>query len=148
MNLNTILSIIIFSLIVGCVAVYAPSTIRKPNRKPNRKPKKKLTKREVYTLEKLEKYMKKHKLLRKGWKYEISKRITKSGGYTIYHKKTIRMGYKYIQRATKKELKDSILHEIAHALVGYKVQSHGKIWKTKAISIGCSGNRCHYTNMS
>ena len=87
-------------------------------------------------------------LLKKGWNYEISKRITKAGGYTYYTKKIIRLGYKYIHRATKKELKDTILHEIAHALVGHKVQAHGKIWKSKAIEIGCSGNRCHYTNMN
>ena len=146
MNDFTLLAImILLSIIFTCKIKYS---LQVETRKPKKKKKTKKTKRELLADKYLEKYMKKHKLLENGWKYEISKRITSAGGYTYYHKKTIRMGYKYVQRATVKELKDSILHEVAHALVGSKVQSHGKVWKSKAISIGCSGNRCHYTNMN
>ncbi len=40
------------------------------------------------------------------------------------------------------EVKDTILHEIAHALVG-KAHHHDDVWRAKALEIGCSGRRCH-----
>lgn len=40
------------------------------------------------------------------------------------------------------EIKNIILHEIAHALVGHAA-GHGPIWQAKAIEIGCDGKRCH-----
>jgi hypothetical protein len=39
------------------------------------------------------------------------------------------------------EVTDTILHEIAHALVGAE-HGHDAIWRGKALEIGCSGNRC------
>ena len=38
--------------------------------------------------------------------------------------------------------KDTILHEIAHALVGPS-HGHNAIWRRKAREIGCSAMRCH-----
>lgn len=38
--------------------------------------------------------------------------------------------------------RDTILHEIAHALVGGK-QGHNEVWKSKALEIGCNGERCY-----
>jgi len=45
----------------------------------------------------------------------------------------------------EKEVKNVILHEIAHALT--PKQHHNKIWKLKAISIGCDGKRCYNTKI-
>ena len=42
---------------------------------------------------------------------------------------------------TEAEVRDTILHEIAHALVGPE-HGHDAIWRAKAIQIGCSGMRC------
>lgn len=39
------------------------------------------------------------------------------------------------------EVRDTILHEIAHALVGAQ-HGHDAIWRAKALEIGCSGSRC------
>lgn len=39
------------------------------------------------------------------------------------------------------EVRDTILHEIAHALVGPR-HGHDKVWKATALSIGCTGQRC------
>lgn len=39
------------------------------------------------------------------------------------------------------EVLDTILHEIAHALVGPQ-HGHDTIWRAKALAIGCSGDRC------
>jgi len=38
------------------------------------------------------------------------------------------------------EVRDTILHEIAHALVG-PFHGHDEVWRAKAIEIGCSGER-------
>lgn len=81
-----------------------------------------------------------HNLLDKGWYFEFdnskrrlgcckfrSKRITLSKHITLINDETI--------------IRNTILHEIAHALVGFK-EGHGSIWRQKAIEIGCDGNRC------
>ncbi len=39
------------------------------------------------------------------------------------------------------EVRDTILHEIAHALVGPR-HGHDAVWSAKARAIGCSGERC------
>jgi predicted SprT family Zn-dependent metalloprotease len=36
---------------------------------------------------------------------------------------------------------NTILHEIAHALT--KGHHHGRVWKAKAIELGCDGKRCY-----
>lgn len=42
---------------------------------------------------------------------------------------------------TRQQVKNTLLHEIAHALVGNE-HHHDAVWKAKAISIGCDGHRC------
>jgi predicted SprT family Zn-dependent metalloprotease len=39
------------------------------------------------------------------------------------------------------EVRDTVLHEIAHALVGAR-HGHDAHWRAVAVSIGCSGQRC------
>ena len=39
------------------------------------------------------------------------------------------------------EVRDTILHEIAHALVGTR-HGHDEVWRAMATRIGCSGERC------
>lgn len=41
----------------------------------------------------------------------------------------------------KGRVRNTILHEIAHALVGPE-HGHNRVWRSKAISIGCNGQRC------
>ena len=43
------------------------------------------------------------------------------------------------------EVLDTILHEIAHALVGPE-HGHDAVWRAKALEIGCSGERCVSTD--
>lgn len=45
------------------------------------------------------------------------------------------------QLHTEAEVRDTILHEIAHALVG-PVHGHDPVWRAKALEIGCSALRC------
>ncbi len=42
---------------------------------------------------------------------------------------------------SEREVRDTILHEIAHALVGPGHQ-HDAVWRATALRIGCSGERC------
>lgn len=39
------------------------------------------------------------------------------------------------------EVRDTVLHEIAHALVGPE-HGHDAVWRAQALRIGCSGQRC------
>jgi hypothetical protein len=39
------------------------------------------------------------------------------------------------------EVRDTLLHEIAHALVGPE-HGHDAVWRARAVAIGCSGERC------
>ncbi len=39
------------------------------------------------------------------------------------------------------EVTDTILHEIAHALVG-PAHGHNEVWRARALAIGCSAHRC------
>ncbi len=47
-----------------------------------------------------------------------------------------------VASATVQEMRNVILHEIAHALAGHK-HGHDYLWRRIAVSIGCDGKRCH-----
>lgn len=55
---------------------------------------------------------------------------------------TIELSTPYLGVHGDEEIMETILHEIAHALVGPKVQAHGAEWKKMARSIGSTGARC------
>lgn len=107
------------------------------------------TRREEYTLKKLKKYMIKYGLEKSC--YGLNERKA-SAGITHYLKNKsngerfvlIELSKNYInskKKVKREDIKNTILHEIAHALVGHK-EGHNKVWKDKAIEIGCTGDRC------
>ena len=59
-------------------------------------------------------------------------------GVCYYDKKLISFSTNFLRKADDKEVLDTLLHEIAHAIVG-PGNGHNFIWKKKAIEIGCSG---------
>jgi predicted SprT family Zn-dependent metalloprotease len=63
-------------------------------------------------------------------------------GYCNYRDKIISLSKHLVELNSKALVKDTILHEVAHALVG-KRHNHGKVWKEKAFEIGCSATRCY-----
>ena len=63
-------------------------------------------------------------------------------GLCNFSTKTISLSRHYAREATFEHIKDTILHEIAHALVGPS-HGHNAIWRRKAREIGCSAMRCH-----
>ena len=63
-------------------------------------------------------------------------------GLCNFSTKTISLSRHYASEAPLDHIKDTILHEIAHALVGHS-HGHDAEWRRKAREIGCSAMRCH-----
>jgi len=84
-----------------------------------------------------------HGLLEKDWSFNFDNARSRLG-YCSYRKKRISLSKNYILLPTYEEddIRDTVLHEIAHALVGRK-QGHNCVWKQKAIEIGCNGKRLY-----
>lgn len=72
---------------------------------------------------------------------------TSRAGACNYTRKQICMSRLYVRKVNEAALDDTILHEIAHALVGPQ-HGHDAVWKAKARSIGCSAERCHTERFS
>lgn len=98
-----------------------------------------------------------HDLISKGWTFKFDG-AERRMGLCSYGPKSISISRHYANAATEAEVRNTILHEIAHALVGpyevdrnnriisqngrMKKSGHGYQWKSKARSIGCTGDRC------
>lgn len=67
---------------------------------------------------------------------------TRRAGCCNYHDKKISIASDLARNASDEDIRDTLLHEIAHALVGKK-HNHDSVWKAKAKEIGCSGERTH-----
>jgi predicted SprT family Zn-dependent metalloprotease len=67
-------------------------------------------------------------------------------GYCQYSKKVISLSRSLVELNSIDIVKNTILHEIAHALCPIGVH-HGKAWQDKALSIGCDGKRCYDTSV-
>ena len=63
-------------------------------------------------------------------------------GSCDYRKKQISLSRHYVRYAEPAHIQDTILHEIAHALVGPR-HGHDAVWRMKAREIGCTATRCH-----
>lgn len=74
------------------------------------------------------------------WRFEFDRSKSRLG-CCKYSEKVISLSKFLSPLREERFIKDTILHEIAHALVGPK-HGHNDIWRRKAISIGCLGNRC------
>lgn len=67
---------------------------------------------------------------------------TRRAGCCNYRDKKISVSLALARNAADEEIRDTLLHEIAHALVG-KGHNHDAVWRIKAKEIGCSGERTH-----
>jgi predicted SprT family Zn-dependent metalloprotease len=63
-------------------------------------------------------------------------------GKCNYHKKQISLSKYLVELNGEDGVRDTILHEIAHALAP-RGAGHGPAWKSLAMSIGCNGRRCY-----
>lgn len=85
------------------------------------------------------KLMKEHGLTKEGWTFDFDSAKKRSG--CCHHRtKTITISRGITRLNSEAEVLDTILHEIAHALVGGR-QGHNIVWRLKAKEIGCTGAR-------
>ena len=63
-------------------------------------------------------------------------------GCCDWEKKTISLSLNMTAANSVHDVKETILHEIAHALVGRK-HGHDFAWKMKCLEIGCPCKRCY-----
>ena len=89
--------------------------------------------------------MNKHNLIDNGWQFEFDNAKRRFGGCNYTWKK-ITLSKHLVQLNDEFQVKDTILHEIAHALVGHK-HGHDSYWRMKAREIGCNGERCYSSDL-
>jgi predicted SprT family Zn-dependent metalloprotease len=76
-----------------------------------------------------------------GWRVKLD-HARRRAGQCDFSAKTISLSRHYVRHAEADHIRDTILHEIAHALVGVR-HGHDAVWRQKAREIGCTANRCH-----
>ncbi len=75
------------------------------------------------------------------WRFDFALSSSRAGACNERDRR-IELSVSYCLRATRAEIRDTLLHEIAHAIVGVG-HRHDAAWKAKAREIGCSADRCH-----
>ncbi|NHC44479.1 SprT-like domain-containing protein [Motilibacter aurantiacus] len=75
-----------------------------------------------------------------GWRLVFDNAKTRAG-VCRFERKEIGLSRVLTQLHTAAEVRDTLLHEIAHALVGPR-HGHDRVWRARALAIGCSGERC------
>lgn len=86
--------------------------------------------------------MTKHGLF--GWQFKFNRAKRQMGvcRYPIRNRPgRIELSVHLVERNDEAEIRDTILHEIAHALVGPK-HGHDAVWKAKCLEIGAMPKRC------
>lgn len=78
-----------------------------------------------------------------GWSFKFNKSkrmlgICKAGT------KRIELSYAYVFKNDESHVRDTILHEIAHAIVGVE-HGHDDVWKEMCIRLGCNPKACDST---
>jgi predicted SprT family Zn-dependent metalloprotease len=85
--------------------------------------------------------MAKHNLISQGWVFEFDN-AKRRFGVCRFRSKVIGLSKPLVSTNDVTEVTDTILHEIAHALVGCG-HGHDYVWKAKCREIGCRPERCY-----
>ena len=75
------------------------------------------------------------------WTIELD-RAKRRFGVCRYTSKRIGLSKILVELNNEKQVKDTLLHEIAHALVSHG-DGHNNVWKQKALEIGCAPSRTY-----
>lgn len=89
--------------------------------------------------------MKEHGLDEKGWTFRWDRAKNRFGACHHFNQ-IISMSIVRVKAHPEEDVVDTILHEIAHALVG-RAAGHNRVWQSKAVAIGCSGDRGYKTDI-
>lgn len=95
--------------------------------------------KEVYTF--ATKLLQEHGLSQKGWTIQFDN-AKRRFGQCRYRSKVISLSKPLTEANHYVEVADTLLHEIAHALVG-PGHGHDAVWKRKCIDIGAKPQRCY-----
>lgn len=79
--------------------------------------------------------MREHGLTVKGWKAKINTRASRRLGCCSYQKKTLDISGWHVDNGTEEAIRDTMLHEIAHAIAGHTA-GHGVEWQNVCRRIG------------
>lgn len=85
--------------------------------------------------------MREHGLIDKDWNFYFDRSVRRFGCCN-HSRKTISLSQKLTELNDEPEVRDTILHEIAHALVGSK-HGHDRFWRMKCIQVGATPKRCY-----
>jgi predicted SprT family Zn-dependent metalloprotease len=75
------------------------------------------------------------------WSFQFDRSKVRFGKCN-YARREITLSQYLVELNDEPEVRETILHEIAHALVP-RGAGHGPAWQTVAQSIGCQGKRCY-----
>ena len=84
--------------------------------------------------------MREHGLIDEGWRFEFHRAVG-CLGRCYYRQRKITVADWLVDMNTDEKVRDTILHEIAHALVGAG-HKHDAVWKRRAAEIGAVPNAC------
>jgi len=84
-------------------------------------------------------YLEEHEL--RDWSFEFD-RARSRFGLCSHHRRTISLSRHLTRLNDEPHVRDTILHEIAHAKAGYRA-AHGPKWREIARSIGCRPKACY-----
>jgi predicted SprT family Zn-dependent metalloprotease len=79
------------------------------------------------------------------WSFAFNRR-KRTLGLCVYHRRTIELSSHFVHRNGAAEIRDTLLHEIAHALVG-PGHGHDAAWRRQCLAIGARPVRCGVANM-
>lgn len=85
-----------------------------------------------------EELLRRHGLV--GWRLVFDNAKTRAG-VCRFERREIGLSRVLTPLHTAAEVRDTLLHEIAHALVGPR-HGHDAVWRARALAIGCTGERC------
>lgn len=80
-----------------------------------------------------------------GWTFGWDRGVRRIGACHWAPARKITLSYDLTVKVSEELIRDTILHEIAHALAGHRA-GHGPDWVRTARSIGCTGDRCYDYN--
>ena len=80
-------------------------------------------------------------LTRQSWTVKYD-RARARAGQCKHRAKILSFSRNLIVRGSPADMRNTLLHEIAHALAGAK-HGHDRTWRDIALQIGCDGKRCH-----
>ncbi len=77
-----------------------------------------------------------------GWSFAFNRRKTEMG-LCLFGLRRIELSVHFVQLNDREAIRDTLLHEVAHALVG-PGHGHDRVWKQKCREVGAKPERVSY----